>query len=110
MSPARRSSMQIFANRGCFARVRRGFSALATPSAVYDVIVVKDATADYSEEFMHAALITNLPNYASASVSTQFSMEASVAIVSILTLLGHVEARPSPIGIALPSLPQWSCL
>ena len=37
----------------------------------YDVTLVKDATADYSEEFMHAALITNLPNYASAVVTTQ---------------------------------------
>ena len=36
----------------------------------YDVTVVKDATADYAEEFMHAALVSNLPNYASAIVST----------------------------------------
>jgi ureidoacrylate peracid hydrolase len=36
----------------------------------YDVTVVKDATADYSEQFMHAALVTNLPNYASAIVTT----------------------------------------
>jgi nicotinamidase-related amidase len=37
----------------------------------YDVTVAKDATADYSEEFMHAALVTNLPNYASVIVTTQ---------------------------------------
>jgi hypothetical protein len=37
----------------------------------YDVTVAKDATADYSEEFMRAALVTNLPNYASAIVTTQ---------------------------------------
>ncbi len=37
----------------------------------YDVTVVKDATADYTEQFMHAALLTNLPNYASAIVTTQ---------------------------------------
>ena len=36
----------------------------------YDVTVAKDATADYSE-FMHAALVTNLPNYASSIVITQ---------------------------------------
>jgi ureidoacrylate peracid hydrolase len=36
----------------------------------YDVTLVKDATADYSDEFMHAALVTNLPNYASAIVTT----------------------------------------
>ena len=37
----------------------------------YDVTVVKDATADYAEELMHAALVTNLPNYASAIITTQ---------------------------------------
>jgi len=37
----------------------------------YEVTLVKDATADYGEEFMHAALVTNLPNYASAIVTTK---------------------------------------
>jgi ureidoacrylate peracid hydrolase len=32
--------------------------------------VVKGATADYSGEEMHAALDINIPNYASAIVST----------------------------------------
>ena len=36
----------------------------------YEVTVVKDATADYSDKEMHAALDINLPNYASAIVST----------------------------------------
>ena len=36
----------------------------------YEVTVVKDATADYSEDEMHAALDVNLPNYASAMVLT----------------------------------------
>jgi ureidoacrylate peracid hydrolase len=36
----------------------------------YEVTVAKDATADYGDEFMQAALVTNLPNYASAIVST----------------------------------------
>ncbi len=36
----------------------------------YEVTVVKDATADYSDEEMHAALDVNLPNYASAMVTT----------------------------------------
>jgi nicotinamidase-related amidase len=36
----------------------------------YDVTVVRDATADYSEKEMHAALEVNLPNYASAILST----------------------------------------
>lgn len=35
----------------------------------YEVTVVKDATADYADEFMRAALVTNLPNYASAIVT-----------------------------------------
>jgi nicotinamidase-related amidase len=37
----------------------------------YDVTVVKDATADYTDEMMHAALSINLPNYASAIVDTK---------------------------------------
>jgi hypothetical protein len=32
--------------------------------------VVKDATADYSDEMTHAALDINIPNYASAIVTT----------------------------------------
>ena len=37
----------------------------------YDVTMVKDATADYSDTEMRAALEVNLPNYASAIVSTK---------------------------------------
>src|SRR5262245_20386941 len=37
----------------------------------YDVTVVKDAMADYSQEHMHAALDINIPHYASAIVSTE---------------------------------------
>ena len=37
----------------------------------YDVTVVRDATADYSDEMMQAALDVNMPNYASAIVSTE---------------------------------------
>jgi ureidoacrylate peracid hydrolase len=36
----------------------------------YEVTVVKDATSDYSNDMMHAALHLNLPNYANAIVST----------------------------------------
>jgi ureidoacrylate peracid hydrolase len=36
----------------------------------YDVTVIRDATADYSDVEMHAALDVNLPNYASAIVTT----------------------------------------
>ncbi len=36
----------------------------------YHVTLVKDATADYTDEMMHAALHLNLPNYATAIVTT----------------------------------------
>jgi hypothetical protein len=36
----------------------------------YEVTMVKDATADYSDEEMHAALDFNIPNYASAILTT----------------------------------------
>ena len=35
----------------------------------YDVTMVKDATASYSEDHMHAALDINIPNYASAMMT-----------------------------------------
>jgi nicotinamidase-related amidase len=44
----------------------------------YDVTVVRDATATYTEELMHAALDLNLPNYASAIVTTE-EIVASIA-------------------------------
>jgi nicotinamidase-related amidase len=36
----------------------------------YDVTVVNDATASYTDDHMHAALDINIPNYASAVVTT----------------------------------------
>ncbi len=36
----------------------------------YQVTMVKDATASFTDEQMHAALVVNLPNYASAIVTT----------------------------------------
>ncbi len=44
----------------------------------YEVTMVRDATAAYSDEQMHAALDINIPNYASAVVTT----EEIVALVS----------------------------
>ena len=41
----------------------------------YEVTVVRDATADYADEFMRAALATNLPNYASAIVTADEVVE-----------------------------------
>jgi nicotinamidase-related amidase len=46
----------------------------------YDVTVVKDATADYSDEIMHAALDINIPNYANVVVSAN---EIADAIASL---------------------------
>jgi ureidoacrylate peracid hydrolase len=42
----------------------------------YEATVVKDATADYSNEEMHAALDINIPSYASAIVTTTEIVEA----------------------------------
>ncbi len=42
----------------------------------YEVTMVKDATADYSDENMHAALDVNIPNYATAVVTTNEVLEA----------------------------------
>ena len=41
----------------------------------YDVTLVKDATADFGDEFTHAALVTNLPNYANAIVTTKEAVD-----------------------------------
>jgi ureidoacrylate peracid hydrolase len=50
----------------------------------YEVTVVKDATADYSDEEMHAALDINIPNYASAIVTTN----EIVDLISSVQILG----------------------
>ena len=42
----------------------------------YQVTLVKDATASYSEREMHAALEVNIPNYASAIVTTKEVVDA----------------------------------
>ena len=36
----------------------------------YEATMAKDATADYSDEEMYAALDVNIPNYANAIVTT----------------------------------------
>jgi ureidoacrylate peracid hydrolase len=46
----------------------------------YEVTMVRDATASYSDEEMHAALNVNIPLYASATVTT----EEIVASISVL--------------------------
>jgi ureidoacrylate peracid hydrolase len=46
----------------------------------YEVTMVKDATADYSEAEMHAALEINIPNYASAVAATEEIVAALSAL------------------------------
>lgn len=46
----------------------------------YEVTVIKDATADYSDEMMHVALDINIPNYANAVVSTEEIVAAIAAL------------------------------
>jgi ureidoacrylate peracid hydrolase len=53
----------------------------------YDVTVVKDATADYSDREMCAALDINIPNYASAIVSTTEVVD-SISSVSKMMATG----------------------
>ena len=56
----------------------------------YEVTVIRDATADYSDEAMHAALGINIPNYASAVVTTK----EIVALISSARLAnGSASAR-----------------
>jgi ureidoacrylate peracid hydrolase len=51
----------------------------------YEVTVVKDATADYSDEEMHAALDVNLPNYANAIVTREQIVD-SISSLSTLAI------------------------
>ena len=55
----------------------------------YEVTTVKDATADYSDEHMHAAIDVNIPNYASAVVTTNEVVEA----ISFLNAATNSEAK-----------------
>lgn len=46
----------------------------------YQVTVVRDATASYSQDHMHAALDINMPNYAAAIVTTEEVVSAIAAL------------------------------
>ena len=52
----------------------------------YEVTLVKDVTADYSDEEMHAALDVNIPNYASAVVTADEIIDS----ISALSAAGKV--------------------
>jgi ureidoacrylate peracid hydrolase len=47
----------------------------------YEVTAVKDATASYSDDEMHAALEVNIPNYATAVVSTDEVVELISSLI-----------------------------
>src|SRR6202140_5048342 len=49
----------------------------------YEVTVVKDATADYSDKEMHAALEINIPNYAAAIVTTNEVVDAILPVADL---------------------------
>jgi ureidoacrylate peracid hydrolase len=49
----------------------------------YDVTMVRDATADYSDEHMHAALDVNIPSYASAIVTASDVVELLGSVLTV---------------------------
>ncbi len=55
----------------------------------YEVTMVKDATADYSDEEMHAALDINIPNYASAIVTTKEVVNSISSLETLGTSARH---------------------
>jgi ureidoacrylate peracid hydrolase len=55
----------------------------------YEVTVIKDATASYSDEHMHAALDVNLPNYASAIVTTDGVISSISSLETVATGAQH---------------------
>ncbi len=57
----------------------------------YEVTMVKDATASYSDKEMHAALDVNIPNYASAMVTT---VEIVDSISSLFPASGYSSLLP----------------
>ena len=48
-----------------------------------EVTVVRDATASYSDEAMHAALDVNIPNYASAIVTTDEIVDSLASLSTV---------------------------
>jgi len=55
----------------------------------YEVTMVKDATADYSDEHMHAALDINIPNYASAIVTTDEAVDSISSLKALRMSAQH---------------------
>jgi ureidoacrylate peracid hydrolase len=55
----------------------------------YDVTIVKDATASYSEKDMHAAIEVNIPNYASAIVTAVKIVDSISSLSTVRTSVEH---------------------
>jgi ureidoacrylate peracid hydrolase len=55
----------------------------------YEVTVVKDATASYSDQHMHAALEVNLPNYANAILTTDEIVDSISSLPTAGTSVGN---------------------
>jgi nicotinamidase-related amidase len=53
----------------------------------YEVTVVRDATADYSDREMHAALDVNIPNYASTIVTTKQLADSFSSLQTVAPVL-----------------------
>jgi enoyl-CoA hydratase/carnithine racemase len=49
----------------------------------YEVTVVRDATADYSDKEMHAALDVDLPSYANAIMTTQEIVQSTSSLTPL---------------------------
>ena len=60
----------------------------------YDVTMVRDATTDYSDEAMHAALDVNIPNYANAIVTTAEICRYGRAKCTVVTIARIVGSHP----------------
>jgi len=58
----------------------------------YDVTTVKDATADYSDEEMHAAVEINLPNYASMVTTAEVVSALSKLLLNSVQQEAHAGA------------------
>ncbi len=61
----------------------------------YDVTMVRDATAGYLDEEMHAALDVNIPNYAGATVTTKEVVDSIVSLCSKPSKSSHLKIIPS---------------
>jgi len=55
----------------------------------YEVTVVRDAVADFSQEEMRAALDINLPNYASAIIGTEEVVDLIASLRSEVVAVGE---------------------